>query len=94
MSRCSTALPDPATVVEETIEIDQLVPDDKVREEFGDISEMGLWRWDHDPDLEFPPAIYIRRRKFRSRRMLEDFKRKLIRRAIEKRAAQADATAA
>jgi hypothetical protein len=63
---------------------DTLVPDKIVREEFG-ISAMALWRWDHDPDLGFPPPIYIRRREFRSRNALEKFKQQMVRKAISGR---------
>jgi hypothetical protein len=65
---------------------DIFVPDQVVREEFGDISEITQWRWDNDPELGFPPPIYIRGRKFRSRRMLEAFKQKVLTDAIEGRA--------
>ncbi len=65
----------------DTAEKDTLVPDTLVLKEFG-ISSMSLWRWDHDPDLGFPPPIRIRRRKFRSRLALEEFKTRMIRSAI------------
>ena len=59
---------------------DELVPDPQVGRELG-ITSMTLWRWDHDPDLEFPPAIKIRNRNFRSRNLLEAWKAKMLRRA-------------
>jgi hypothetical protein len=65
-------------------EIDELVPDPQVCREF-QITPMTLWRWDHDLELKFPLAIRIRRRKFRRRRALEDFKRQLVRNAIARR---------
>jgi predicted DNA-binding transcriptional regulator AlpA len=40
------------------------LPDPKVCERYK-ISSMTLWRWDHDPELNFPKAIRIRGRKFR-----------------------------
>jgi hypothetical protein len=46
---------------------DDLVPDPAVCREF-DITLMTLWRWDHDPELNFPLPVKIRQRKFRSRR--------------------------
>lgn len=64
---------------------DELVPDSIVCREFG-ISSMTLWRWDHDVELKFPPPIIIRKRKFRVRRHLEAFKRRMLHRAIEQRA--------
>ena len=50
------------------------------------ICSMTGWRWDHDPELEFPPAIKIRNRNFRSRKQLEAWKARMLRRAIEHRA--------
>jgi predicted DNA-binding transcriptional regulator AlpA len=35
-----------------------------VRKMFGDISDMTLWRWLNDVDLEFPKPIYVQRRRF------------------------------
>ena len=35
-----------------------------VRKMFGDISDMTLWRWLKDVDLEFPKPIYVQRRRF------------------------------
>jgi hypothetical protein len=63
---------------------DEFVPDPQVWEEFG-ITAMTGWRWDHDPELDFPPAIKIRNRNFRSRRALESFKEKMVRRALAER---------
>ena len=31
------------------------------------------WRWDHDPDLNFPKPIRIRSRKYRDERELDAF---------------------
>jgi hypothetical protein len=64
---------------------DELVPDPEVCREFN-ISSMTLWRWDHDIELDFPPPIVIRKRKFRIRRQLEEFKRRMLRNAIAQRA--------
>jgi hypothetical protein len=63
---------------------DTLVPDLVVWAEF-DISSMTGWRWTRDPELDFPPAIRIRGRNFRSRRQLEAFKARLLRAAITSR---------
>jgi predicted DNA-binding transcriptional regulator AlpA len=39
----------------------------QVRQRFGGISDMTLWRWMHDDRLGFPrPAVINRRRYFRS----------------------------
>lgn len=35
-----------------------------VRTMFGDISDMTLWRWLKDADLQFPKPIYVQRRRF------------------------------
>lgn len=35
-----------------------------VRIMFGDVSDMTLWRWLKDVDLEFPKPIYVQRRRF------------------------------
>ena len=72
--------------------VDEFVPDPMVCREFG-ITPMTLWRWDRDSELGFPPAAQIRGRNFRSRRQIEDFKHRMMRRAIEARATDADATA-
>jgi len=66
----------------------ELVPDPKVFAEFG-ITPMTGWRWDQDQalkELGWPAPIRIRKRKFRSRRQLDEFKAALMRRAIEERA--------
>lgn len=67
-------------------EFDTLVPDKKVRAEFG-VTEMTIHRWDRDPALQFPKKIRIRNRNFRSRRELEAFKERMMQQAIRQRAA-------
>ena len=61
--------------------VDVLVPDPIVWKELG-ITSMSLHRWSRDPDLGFPPAIKVRNHNFRSRRLLEEFKASLLRKAI------------
>lgn len=63
---------------------DELVPDPAVCREFS-ITSMTLWRWDRDQELNFPPAIKIRSRNFRSRRLIEEFKARMLSAAIEQR---------
>ncbi len=66
---------------------DELVPDPTVFKELN-ITSMTAWRWDGDPALialGWPARIRIRRRNFRSRQQLEQFKAALIRKAIEER---------
>jgi hypothetical protein len=66
---------------------DELVPDPQVWNELG-ITSMTGWRYTNDPQLNFPPPIKIRTRNFRSRRMLEDFKQRMLRLTLAERAAQ------
>ena len=77
-----------------TAERDELVADPTVAREL-DRSLMTLWRLDNDPEmvaLGWPAKIQINRRNFRSRHQLEEFKKKLLRRAMaeRKRLAAAD----
>jgi len=79
----------PCPTIEDSNDNDpeELVPDPAVCREFN-ISSMTLYRWDHDPELValgLPPPIVIRKRKFRSRRPLEAFKRAMLHRAITRR---------
>ena len=64
---------------------DELVPDPQVCKEFG-ITAMTLWRWDHDPELDFPPPVKIRKKNYRSRHLLEQFKQRMVTNAIAARA--------
>jgi predicted DNA-binding transcriptional regulator AlpA len=63
---------------------DTFVPDPQVWKELG-ISSMTGWRWQRDPDLDFPPRIQIRGRNFRSRKQLERWKAEMLRRSIGER---------
>ena len=56
---------------------DELVVDKQARHECGNVSRMTFYRWQKDPELQFPPAILIRKRKYRSRSQLEQFKARL-----------------
>jgi hypothetical protein len=70
---------------------DEMVPDREVRHEFGDVSPMCLWRWDRDEALAalgWPPPVKIRKRNFRPRKALEDFKAALQRQALESRSSR------
>jgi hypothetical protein len=64
---------------------DELVPDPVVWREFG-VTSMTLHRWTNDEKLNFPPPVKIRTKNFRSRRALEEFKERMTREAITKRA--------
>jgi hypothetical protein len=50
----------------------RLLPDAKVRERYG-VTPMTVWRWERDPTLGFPPATYIRGRKYRDEAELDAF---------------------
>ena len=63
---------------------DELVPDPAVWREFG-ISSMTGYRWTHDPKLNFPQAVKINNRCYRSRRAIEAFKERMMRQAIAER---------
>jgi hypothetical protein len=68
---------------------DQLVPDTQVTVEFN-INAMTVYRWDRDPrmiELGWPPRIKIRNHNFRSRNLLEAFKRNLHQQALQARTA-------
>jgi predicted DNA-binding transcriptional regulator AlpA len=47
---------------------------------------MTLYRWTNDEKLDFPSPVKIRTKNFRSRRALEEFKERMTREAITKRA--------
>jgi len=69
------------------VEPDELVPDPQVGRELS-VSLMTLWRWDRDPkmvDPGWPPPVYIRKRKYRGRKLLENFKSAALRHAIKTR---------
>ena len=50
----------------------RLLPDPVVCRRYG-VSAMTIWRWEHDPQLDFPKAIRIRRRKYRDESELDAF---------------------
>jgi hypothetical protein len=67
--------------------VDSLVPDPKVAEEFH-TTLMTLWRWDHDEAkaaLGWPPKVKIGARNYRHRSALESFKANLLQRALAAR---------
>ena len=80
----STASVDAAATPLSDTKPDNLIPDPVVCAEFG-VTAMTLWRWTRDSELNFPPAIAIRNRNFRSRRQLEAFKARMLRKAIRQR---------
>jgi hypothetical protein len=56
---------------------DELVPDAKVARLFGVCSKT-ITRWDQDPKLEFPDAIWINNRKYRRGKGLKQFVQRRI----------------
>jgi predicted DNA-binding transcriptional regulator AlpA len=62
-----------------------LVPDPQVWREFG-VTPMTGWRWTHDKALKFPQPIKIRNRCFRSRSEIEEFKERMMREGVQRRA--------
>ena len=69
-----------------------LVPDPQVWREFG-VTPMTGWRWTHDKTLGFPQPIKIRNRCFRSRPAIEEFKDRMMREGVRRRAAPSDGEA-
>ena len=67
-----------------TEKVDQLVPDPKARKEF-DVSAMTFHRWSRDSKMQFPAAIKINGRNYRSRLALEAFKQRLLTQALKAR---------
>jgi predicted DNA-binding transcriptional regulator AlpA len=47
----------------------------KLRARFGGISDMTLWRWEHDRKLAFPRAIAINGRKYYDLAEIEEWER-------------------
>jgi hypothetical protein len=72
-----------------SVEGDALIPDPLVCREFN-ITSMSLWKWTRDPNLSFPPVIKIRKRNYRSRKALDAFKARLMRKAISRHKSDAD----
>jgi len=48
----------------------KLIPDPQVCKRYG-IHTMTLHRWDHDPHLNFPKPVHIRKRKYRAAEELD-----------------------
>jgi hypothetical protein len=63
---------------------DHLVPDPRAREEFH-VSAMTFYRWSRDSKMQFPPAVKINGRNYRSRLALEEWKQRLLTAALKER---------
>ncbi len=48
------------------------IPDPLVCRRYG-VSAMSIWRWDRDPNLNFPKPVNIRGRKYRNEAELDAF---------------------
>lgn len=74
-------------IVDDEVEA-PIAPDDvyvsakKVRQRYGDISDMGLWRWLHDPEMNFPQPEYFGRRRYWKLSWLERWERERAARRI------------
>jgi predicted DNA-binding transcriptional regulator AlpA len=51
---------------------EKYLPERQVCKRYG-VTDMTLWRWDHDLNLNFPKPTYIRGRKYRNERELDAF---------------------
>lgn len=51
----------------------KLISGPQFRERYGGISEMTEYRWTHDPELNFPKPVYIRKRKYWDEAALDAF---------------------
>jgi hypothetical protein len=79
------------------LSVKRFLTEKQVRLRYG-VSAMTMWRWDHQPDLGFPPAIRINKRKYRDEAALDAFDEALKRIALaelvaEGRVEVADASA-
>jgi predicted DNA-binding transcriptional regulator AlpA len=50
----------------------RLIPDPEVCRRYGVVAYT-LWRWDHDPDFDFPKPVRINGRKYRVEDELDQF---------------------
>jgi predicted DNA-binding transcriptional regulator AlpA len=55
----------------------RLLPDPLVCRRYN-VSAMTIWRWDHDPQLDFPKPIRIRGRKYRDEDALDAFDARMV----------------
>lgn len=43
---------------------EKLITGPELRRRLGNVSDMTLWRWHHDAELNFPQSIKLRRRNY------------------------------
>lgn len=60
----------------------KLIPAKNVREIFGNVSQMTLWRWLGKPELAFPRPIYINGRRYFDAAEIESFKTRAARQVL------------
>jgi hypothetical protein len=63
---------------------DEFVPDPIVQRELNK-SRWTLIRYENDPDMGFPPCIYLKGKKHRSRKALEEWKKRMVEEALQQR---------
>jgi predicted DNA-binding transcriptional regulator AlpA len=54
----------------------------QVRRRYGNISDMALWRWLRDPEVDFPKPIVISGRRYFRLTDLQEFEIRAARRAV------------
>jgi hypothetical protein len=50
----------------------------QVRARYGGVTSMTIWRWLHDPELQFPAPLLIQRRRYWRRHDLLEFERRIV----------------
>lgn len=63
-----------------------LIADATCQRELDYISKVTLWKYSNDPKLNFPPVVKIWNRNYRSRKLFDEFKARLIAKANDARA--------
>lgn len=54
----------------------------QLRTKLGGVSNMTIWRWMHNPSLDFPPPIKLNRRNYWSESAVNDYIHKQIEKSI------------
>jgi predicted DNA-binding transcriptional regulator AlpA len=57
-------------------EDDTLLPSSKVRQRFGGVSDMTLWRWERNEKLGFPKPVRINARRYYRLSELDEFEQR------------------
>jgi predicted DNA-binding transcriptional regulator AlpA len=48
----------------------------QLKARYGGVSDMTIWRWEHDPELGFPTAVEINGRKYFDLALVEEWERR------------------